>query len=312
MKRSLVQVPLALSGLLLALVALANLLAPVHPLIKPSLQALALLGYSLLFTRIFAVWSKTRTELGQPIVASCFATLFMGLLLLTASLPILPLGIGKGIWLTLVLLYGAYIVYFSIRFISQRKLELVFPSWFIVYVGFAMVGVTAPVYQAFRLGWFSLIFAGISFAILLPVVVYRLLRVKLVQAQYLLLAIFAAPTALLLTAYLQLAEQVDLRLLVFLLVLSQSFYLTVVLSLRRLTKNGFSPLFAAFTFPLVSSAISLKLTLGKLVGLQSLLSFVLQVEIILATLVIAGVAFLYVNHLSRELVSVWSSAEESV
>ncbi|HFI0645371.1 TPA: ethanolamine utilization protein EutJ [Streptococcus suis] len=245
-------------------------------------------------------------------VASCFATLFMGLLLLIASLPPLPLGIGKGIWLTLVALYGIYIVYFSIRFISQRKLELVFPSWFIVYVGFAMVGVTAPVYQAFRLGWFSLIFAGISFAILLPVVVYRLLRVKLVQAQFPLLAIFAAPTALFLTAYLQLAEQVDLCLLVFLLVLSQSLYLIVVLSLRRLTKNGFSPLFAAFTFPLVSSAISLKLTLGKLVGLQSLLSFVLQVEIILATLVIAGVAFLYVNHLSRELVSVWSSAEESV
>ncbi|NQI71365.1 TDT family transporter [Streptococcus suis] len=312
MKRSLVQVPLALSGLLLALVALANLLAPVHPLIKPSLQALALLGYGLLFSRIFSVWSKTRTELGQPIVASCFATLFMGLLLLVASLPPLPLGIGKGIWLTLVALYGIYIVYFSIRFISQRKLELVFPSWFIVYVGFAMVGVTAPVYQAFRLGCFSLIFAGISFAILLPVVVHRLLRVKLVQAQFPLLAIFAAPTALLLTAYLQLAEQVDLRLLVFLLVLSQSFYLTVVLSLRRLTKNGFSPLFAAFTFPFVSSAISLKLTLGKLVGLQSLLSFVLQVEIILATLVIAGVAFLYVNHLSRELVSVWSSAGESV
>lgn len=312
MKRSLVQVPLALSGLLLALVALGDLLAPVHPLIKPSLQTLALLGYSILFSRIFAVWSKTRTELGQPIVASCFATLFMGLLMLIASLPILPLGIGKGIWLTLVALYGIYIVYFSIRFISQRKLELVFPSWFIVYVGFAVVGVTAPVYQAFRLGWFSLIFAGISFAILLPVVVYRLLRVKLVQAQFPLLAIFAAPTALLLTAYLQLAEQVDGRLLVFLLVLSQAFYLAVVLSLRQLTKNGFSPLFAAFTFPLVSSAISLKLTLGKLVGLQSLLSFVLQVEIILATLVIAGVAFLYINHLSRELVSVWSSAEESV
>lgn len=312
MKRSLVQVPLALSGLLLALVALANLLAPVHPLIKPSLQALVLLGYGLLFSRIFAVWSKTRTELGQPIVASCFATLFMGLLLLVASLPPLPLGIGEGIWLTLVALYGIYIVFFSYRFISQRKLELVFPSWFIVYVGFAMVGVTAPVYQAFRLGWFSLIFAGISFAILLPVVVYRLLRVKLVQAQFPLLAIFAAPTALLLTAYLQLAEQVDLRLLVFLLVLSQSFYLTVVLSLRRLTKNGFSPLVAAFTFPFVSSAISLKLTLGKLVGLQSPLSFVLQVEVILATLVIAGVAFLYVNHLSRELVSAWFSAGESV
>lgn len=312
MKRSLVQVPLALSGLLLALVALANLLAPVHPLIKPSLQALALLGYSILFSRIFTVWSKTRAELGQPIVASCFATLFMGLLLLVASLPPLPLGIGKGIWLTLVTLYGIYIVFFSYRFIVPRRLELVFPSWFIVYVGFAMVGVTAPVYQAFRLGWFSLIFAGISFAILLPVVMYRLLRVKLVQAQFPLLAIFAAPTALLLTAYLQLAEQVDLRLLVFLLILSQSFYLAVVFSLRRLTKNGFSPLFAAFTFPFVSSAISLKLTLGKLVGLQSLLSFVLQVEIILATLVIAGVAFLYVNHLSRELVSVWFSAEESV
>ncbi|HFI0645370.1 TPA: hypothetical protein ACGO4K_001172 [Streptococcus suis] len=66
MKRSLVQVPLALSGLLLALVALANLLDPVHSLIKPSLQALALLGYSLLFTRIFAVCSKTRGWAKSP------------------------------------------------------------------------------------------------------------------------------------------------------------------------------------------------------------------------------------------------------
>ncbi|HEM3725169.1 TPA: ethanolamine utilization protein EutJ [Streptococcus suis] len=292
MKRSLAQVPLALSGLLLALVALANLLATVHPLIKPSIQALALLGYGLLFSRIVGVWSKTRAELGQPIIASCFATLFMGLLLLTASLSILPLGIGKGIWLTLVLLYGVYIAFFSYRFIGQRKLELVFPSWFIVYVGFAMVGVTAPVYQAFSLGWFSLIFSGISFAILLPVVLYRLIRVKLVLAQFPLLAIFAAPTALLLAAYLQLADQVDLRLLVFLLVLSQYLYLAVVLSLRVLTKTGFSPLFAAFTFPLVSSAISLKLTLGRLESLQGILAPVLQLEIILATLVIGGVALL--------------------
>ncbi|HFI0467226.1 TPA: TDT family transporter [Streptococcus suis] len=312
MKRSLTQVPLALSGLLLALVALANLLATVHPLIKPSLQALALLGYVLLFSRIVGVWSKTRAELGQPIIASCFATLFMGLLLLTASLSILPLGIGKGIWLTLVLLYGAYIVFFSYRFIGQRKLELVFPSWFIVYVGFAMVGVTAPVYQTFSLGWLSLIFSGISFAILLPVVLYRLIRVKLVLAQFPLLAIFAAPTALLLTAYLQLANQVDPRLLVFLLVLSQSLYLAVVLSLRVLTQNGFSPLFAAFTFPLVSSAISLKLTLGKLESLQGILAPVLQLEIILATLVIGGVALLYANYLFKELATVWTTAREGV
>ncbi|HFI0144105.1 TPA: TDT family transporter [Streptococcus suis] len=312
MKRSLAQVPLAFSGLLLALVALANLLATVHPLIKPSLQAVALLGYGLLFSRIVGVWSKTRAELGQPIIASCFATLFMGLLLLTASLSILPLGIGKGIWLTLVLLYGVYIAFFSYRFIGQRKLELVFPSWFIVYVGFAMVGVTAPVYQAFSLGWFSLIFSGISFAILLPVVLYRLIRVKLVLAQFPLLAIFAAPTALLLTAYLQLVDQVDLRLLVFLLVLSQSLYLAVVLSLRVLTKNGFSPLFAAFTFPLVSSAISLKLTLGKLESLQGILAPVLQLEIILATLVIGGVALLYANYLFKELATVWTTTREGV
>ncbi len=294
MKDFIKSVPLALSGLLLAMVALANILAGFFPPLKPIIQGLAILGLGLVGARLKVDWKTVKNEFHNPLVASCFATFFMAVQLLTGSLP-LPEPFGQLLWYLNALAYLLYIIFFTKRFVLQRKLNLVYPSWFIVYVGFAMVAVTAPVYGQAILGWLALLIAGLGYLGLIPVVIYRLVKIPLPENQFPILAIFAAPTSLLLTAYLSLAEQVNLTLTIALLGLSQLIYGLVVFSLYRLMKNGFSPLFSAFTFPFVSTAIGLKLALSRLGLTQPPLTLLVNTEIVIAGLMVGYVLFSYIR-----------------
>lgn len=294
MKVFIKSIPLALSGLLLALVALANILAGFFPPLKPIIQGLAILGLVLVGTRLKQDWKTVKKEFHNPLVASCFATFFMAIQLLTASLP-LPNKLGNLLWYLNALAYLLYIVFFTKRFAFQRKLSLIYPSWFIVYVGFAMVAVTAPVYEEAILGWSALLIAGIAYVLLIPVVMYRLILIPLPENQFPILAIFAAPTSLLLTAYLSLADEVNIPLAVGLVGLSQVIYGLVLFSLYRLMKNGFSPLFSAFTFPFVSTAISLKLAVSRLHVTQPPLTLLVHAEVVIASLIIGYVLFSYIR-----------------
>ena len=158
-----------------------------------------------------------------------------------------------------------------------------------------MVAVTAPVYGQAILGWLALLIAGLGYLGLIPVVIYRLVKIPLPENQFPILAIFAAPTSLLLTAYLSLADQVHLALTIGLVGLSQLIYGLVVLSLYRLMKNGFSPLFSAFTFPFVSTAIGLKLALSRLGFTQPPLTLLVNIEIVIAGLMVGYVLFSYIR-----------------
>lgn len=292
-------VPLALSGLLLSIVALANLLTPFSPTVRPILQGIAVVGILLVLVKCISDRRAVQVEFHQPIVASCFATLLMAIQLLSSSLP-LPTSLGYGLWYLTFIAYSSYIVFFTNRFVRQRNLTLVYPSWFIVYVGFAMVGVSAPRFGEYVIGWFSLVFASLAFLILFPIILYRLYQFRIEKGRTPILAIFAAPVSLILTAYLSLAQESNDFLVLSLLVVSQTIYVIVVMNFYFLAQGGFTPLYSSFTFPLVSTAIGFNLALARLEVNSPILFTLSYLEIVIAVAIVAYVLYSYIALFFKE------------
>lgn len=112
--------------------------------------------------------------------------------------------------------------------------------------------------------------------------------------------IFAAPVALCLAGYMSSFETKNMLIVWGLLALSQLSYIFVLTKLPKLLKIKFYPSFSGFTFPLVISAISFKLTNGFLANSgQGILAlkYIVIVEEIIAVLIVLFVLFKYIEFL---------------
>lgn len=282
------KIPLAISGLVLGLTALASLLGSIWSTVGVGILSLAVSIFLVLIVRLVVTGKDLRQELASPVTASSFATSLMAMTLLSAKLA-LPKSWGMGLWLLSFSTYLVYILVFTTQFAEPRQLKLVYPSWVIVYVGVATVAMTARHFGLEPLGWFALIFATLGYLILMPMIFYRLFKIGLEEAFRPLLVILAAPTSLILLAYLGLAVRPNAPLVLILTILAQFFYLGALVLLPGLIRRGFTPLHAALTFPLVNTAIGLRQSL-KLLGTSHFLLRFLEMAELLIGLAVVGYA----------------------
>ncbi len=191
---------------------------------------------------------------------------------------------------------------FTIKFVLKFKLEQVFPTWFIAYVGIVIATVTARNFNV-TLGKISFWFGLITYIILLPVVYNRVKKLGLPEPSKPLLAIFAAPGSLLLTGYINLFEEKNIYLTIGLLVVSQIIYLIILFNMVSLLKLKFYPSYSGFTFPLVISATGLKVCTGYLANIGKdivLFKYIVLVETLIAILIVIYVFVRYINFIFVE------------
>lgn len=281
-------IPLALSSLVLALFSLTRLFNQ-YALLSQGIWFLASLFLLLLLLRLIFNREQSRQELQNPIITSCFSSFFMALFLFASDL-ITNSSWGTNLWTSLLLLYLGYIVYFSHTFIRKRDLKTVYPSWFVVYVGPAISVVASPFSSQSRLGLLLLILTSLAFLILLPFVIWRLYSHPLKPGERPLLAILAAPLALLITAYSKWTPSPHPLFLGSILIISQLLFLFAVLTFIRQVRTGFTPLFAAYSFPLVSSTTALKSSLAALGIVQGNLGIFVSVESLISLIIIGYIA----------------------
>ncbi|KAA9301269.1 MULTISPECIES: TDT family transporter [Aerococcus] len=289
--------PFAMSGLILALATLGNLLQSYGTGLRLVLGAFAWILFILYTVNLFLSFSSLKEEMQAPLPASVFPTYPMALMILSTYLnPLLklPLGLAEGIWyfalIFNLLLAGLYII----RYLPQRKMTVVFPSWGVIFVGFVVASVTAPVYGNFLLGqilfWLGLL-GGVA---VMPFMLYRVYIMRdLPKPAQMTTAILCAPFSLLVAGYVNSFKTPSQALLAFLLILAQLLYFTVLAQLPRLLRLGFFPTSAGLTFPLVVSALSLKLALPVLGWQLAGTNLLLLVETVLAIGIVAYVLYGY-------------------
>ncbi|WMB28843.1 TDT family transporter [Streptococcus didelphis] len=292
--------PLVMSGLVLGILSLGNLLGNYSLLLNNILLIVASLFYVYLLAGMVRHPYQVLEELKSPLVASVFPTFFMAGMLFSARLiKDLSFELGHFLWLIFFLGNCCLILYYLIRFLIPFSWNHVFPSWSVLFVGIAVAALTAPFSQHVKIGQFIFFACLILTFLVLPFMTYKAYFIGLESSLKPNISTFCAPLSLLLASYLAAFPAPDSRLVIFLTLTSQLLYFFVLFQLPVLIKRDFNPGFAAFTFPFVISATSLKGALTYL-GLSKGFVLLLIFEILVATLLVVYVTYLYGTFLIRK------------
>lgn len=258
--------PVPIVGLMLGLAQVGNLVQSYGEVYRSTFGILsAILLIVIIFK--FIKYPKDVAEISNnPAVASVLPTFSMGLMVLSTYLKLYGASLAFSMWIMGFMLHITLIIWFTRKFVLNFKIEQVFPSWFIVYVGIVTASVTASTFDMQNLGKIVFWLGFINYLILLPIVIYRVVNVKKMPEQTLpTLTILAAPASLLLAGYMNSFGTKNMSIVWFLMALSIIMYIVAMIILINLLKLRFYPSYSAFTFPLIISGVAIKLTNGFLI-----------------------------------------------
>ncbi len=301
MNRIIKKLPVPIVGLMLALAATGNLVLSYGNVYRNFFGILSTIILILTLAKIIKYPQDIAKELENPVVASVFPTLSMGIMLLATYLKPMAPSLAFGMWIIGLVLHAILIIFFTGKHVLSFNIKKVFPSWFIVYVGIAVGSITAPAFEMTHIGQILFWFGFISYLVLMPIILNRVLRVKGIPEPALpTIAIFAAPASLCLAGYMSSFQDKNMFIVWLLLALSQFTLLCVLLQMPKLLRLRFYPSYSAFTFPLAISAVSIKLTTGFLAntGKQvAILQHIVKFEELIAVTIVIYVLLRYVGFL---------------
>lgn len=261
MNQFLKKYPVPIAGLILGLAAAGNLVQSYGGSYHMFFGIISSILFVLMLLKIIKYPKDIKESLNNPVVASVFPALSMAIMLLSVYLKPLSYGAASILWYIGIILHMLLILWFTKKFVLDFKLKQVFPSWFIVYVGIVAASVTGPAFKMIKAGQAAFWFGFVAYLILLPMIIYRVLKIKEMPESALpTLAIFAAPVSLLLAGYMNSFKVKNMVMVLFLMVLSIIMYFAVILMLFKLLRLKFYPSYSGFTFPVVISGIAMKLT----------------------------------------------------
>lgn len=289
--------PIPIAGLILALFALGNLLQSFSAEVRLALGVIGLILYAVYFLKIILLNFKLREPLDNPVAASVFPTFTMATMLLGGYVKPYSPDVGVAIWYIGIICHALLIVWFSLKFLKNFAIKKVFPSWFIVYVGIAVASISAPVAGRLDLGRIAFWFAFITYFALLIFVCWRVWKVREIpEPAQPTTVIFAAPASLLLAGYMTSFEVKEPSIMLVLLACSLVFYAIGLIYFIALCTKPFMPSHSAFTFPLVISAIAIKMAANYFKEL-TWLPALCDVQTVIAALVVLWVLIGYLKFL---------------
>ena len=292
--------PTPISGLALGSVALGNLLQPYSSSWQLLFNLLSLIIIVLLTIKFVLGFDKLKKEMENPVVATVMATYPMSIMLL-ASFSKKYIGLlSMPVWIIGIFLDFCVVCYAIYNFIvKERHISKIYPTWFITFVGPAVVTVTAINYNLETLGLIYFYFSYINYLVLLPFVLYRVYKYKHYKdGDYPTITVFSAPGGLLLASYMIGVTQKSNIILAILIPLTILLFIFVLIQLPYLLKRKFYPSFSAFTFPLVICAISFQKT-GVYYQLAefSILNILIHLSELLAIIIVIYVWYGFIKNL---------------
>lgn len=303
MIKQLQYIPIPISGLILALFSVAKLQLSFQ--INWLSYIMIMLGFIFLFCilcKILFTPNQILKDLKNPIIAAVSPTFTMAVMVL-CSIFMVQSGIWEIIWSIAAIIHFALMIYFTYHFVLRSKLTMshIYPSWFIMYIGMAIIPLTAgglASSMATVIFWASIVL----YIILLPIVMIRIFVMRNLEIPTLpLITILCAPGSLSLAAYLAHFNSKSLGLIWALLIISQTLYFIVLSQLPKLLRVSFYPSYAAFTFPLVICATAFTNTIRYLGYDETLAHTVSIIETIIASAMVIYVVIRYSIFLIQQI-----------
>ena len=292
--------PTPIAGLALGSAALGNLLQPYSSSLQLLFNLLSLIIIVLLTIKFVLEFDKLKKEMENPVVATVLATYPMTIMLL-ASFSKKYIGLlSMPVWIIGIFLDFCVVCYAIYNFIiKERHINKIYPTWFITFVGPAVVTVTAINYNLETLGLIYFYFSYINYLVLLPFVLYRVYKYKHYKdGDYPTITVFSAPGGLLLASYMIGVTQKSNVILAILIPLTILLFIFVLIQLPYLLKRKFYPSFSAFTFPLVICAIAFQKTgIYYQITEFSILNILIHLTELLAIIIVIYVWYGFIKNL---------------
>lgn len=196
-----------------------------------------------------------KEELKHPTIGSFIPTLDMALMNFSIVLYEFSAVLGKGLWLLCIALHLIFSVCFIYHRFKNWDIKHMVPSWFVPPIGMVVATVNSKVMNMPELAQWMFYIGFVFYVIMLPVMLYRIIFVeKIEDARLPTFAIIAAPPNLCLAGYLAAFENPDPSMVRFLFPLGIFMTGLLYISMVKIIRLKFTPMYAAFTFPLAIGA----------------------------------------------------------
>ena len=289
------KIPLPICGVILALFSLGNLLNDTHPLLKAICAALGMIFLILIISKLILYPEKIKADFQNPILTSNSGTFSMSLMLLSTYLsPFMP-NIAFGIWILGVALHILLMIYFTYHFIIHNfNILTVYPSYWIVYVGITMGAITAHAHNLEEIGIIFFIVGFIAMILTMPLIIYRYIKyTDIPNGNKPLICIFTAVLSILIVGYINSFNTISNEFLMVMYIFACILYIFAFVKFIEYRN------FAAFSFPFVISGLATKGVISK-IGSNIILNNILNIETVIATVIVAYVLMKYIKFLSRK------------
>ncbi|AZN37357.1 TDT family transporter [Iodobacter ciconiae] len=239
-------------------------------------------------------------DLAHPVVGSVVPTFAMAIMVVSKAAGRFAPGFAEGLWLFAVLLHMVFLATFIWYRAKNFEIHQMVPSWFVPPVGIIVADVAFPGGQFAALADGLLWFGIFCYAVMLPLMLYRLIfSHEVPDAAKPTIAILAAPASLSLAGYLTVTAEPSLLVVALLFGIAVLMTGIIYLAFFKLLTLPFSPGYAAFTFPMVIGATALFKVSSLLEQWEFAAPYVDQVqwlaqfELGVATVVVGYVALRY-------------------
>ena len=293
-------IPLPISGLVLALLSLGNLLQDIHPYLRYLFGAIGLIFLILIILKIVSHPQNVKEDFKNPVILSSFGTFSMSVMLLSTYTTPFSSSIAYAIWIIGIALHILLMIYFTYHFMIRNfDISNVYPSYWIVFVGITMAAITSAVHNSTEIGFIFFIIGFIAMILTMPLMFYRYIKKPDVpDVNKPLICIFTAIFSILIVGYINSASEMSPEFLLIMYVIACIFYIFAFIKLIEYRNLDFYPSFSAFTFPFVISALATKGVLGK-IGSNLILNSIAEIEMVVAVIVVLYVLIRYLKFLKR-------------
>lgn len=290
------KVPIPFCGVMLGFAALGNLLQSYGEGIRYVCGIVAAFILVLVLLKLIMFPQMIKEDMQNPVMASVAGTFPMALMLLSTYIKPFIGAAAKYLWFFAIGLHIALIIYFTVKFILKLQMTKVFASYYIVYVGIAVAAVTAPAFEQLAVGAAAFWFGFVTLIALLILVTIRYTKYpQIPEPARPLICIYAAPTSLCITGYVQSVMPKSRTFLLAMLALATVLYIFALVKAVGYLKLQFYPSYAAFTFPFVISAIATKQTMACLANMGQPLPLLKPVVLVETVIAAAFVVYTFIR-----------------
>ncbi|OLQ79535.1 C4-dicarboxylate ABC transporter [Photobacterium proteolyticum] len=242
-------------------------------------------------------------DLTHHVVGSVVPTFAMALMVVSKAVGMYAPYPAQALWLFAVILHLIFLVLFVYHRAVEFRLHHMVPSWFVPPIGIIVADVAFPGGALRPLAEGLLVFGMGVYAVMLPIMVYRLIfSHEIPDAAKPTIAIMAAPASLSLAGYLTVEQNPSPVIIALLAGIAVLMTFVIYVAFFRLLRLDFSPGYAAFTFPMVIGATALFKTAawmaanGVAAEYVNQVSLLATVELYVSTAVVSYVALRYLAY----------------